>query len=100
MIVGTIPTLPRAGRKTAAFGLPAAALVAIVAWLAGAALPSPAQAAFPGINGQIVFSSFQDNNGNVFATQPMTGAPLARLTTDPADEAMPTWSPDGRRIAF
>ncbi|MCI0433726.1 MAG: hypothetical protein L0271_08750 [Gemmatimonadetes bacterium] len=33
-------------------------------------------------------------------TMPATGGPLRRLTTDPANGMHPSWSPDGRRIAF
>jgi Tol biopolymer transport system component len=70
------------------------------ALIALAALPTSALAAFPGLNGRIVFASFRDNNGNLFATEPLSGAPAQRLTTESSDEAQPSFSPDGRRIAF
>jgi dipeptidyl aminopeptidase/acylaminoacyl peptidase len=69
----------------------ALALVAILA--------SPAQAAFPGSNGRIAFTSDRDGNGNIFSALP-DGSGLTRLTTDPRDDAQAAWSPDGRRIAF
>jgi hypothetical protein len=41
----------------------------------------------------------QQDNKDVYVQQIGTGSPL-RLTTDPADDYSPMWSPDGRLIAF
>jgi Tol biopolymer transport system component len=58
---------------------------------------------------QIAFSRFppgmtrfeldQRRGGDIF-TLNVTGSGLRRLTTNPADDENPSWSPDGRRIAF
>jgi len=72
----------------------------VAALLAAAALPATALAAFPGLNGRISFTSFRDNNANLFATEPLTAGPVQRLTSESSDEAQQTYSPDGRRIAF
>jgi eukaryotic-like serine/threonine-protein kinase len=41
----------------------------------------------------------KDDNGDIYVTLIGAGTPL-RLTTDPALDFSPTWSPDGRFIAF
>ena len=50
---------------------------------------------------QVAFSwtGPQQDNKDVYVQQIGTGSPL-RLTTDPADDYSPMWSPDGRLIAF
>ena len=50
---------------------------------------------------QVAFSwtGPQQDNRDVYVQQVGTGSPL-RLTTDPADDYSPMWSPDGRLIAF
>ncbi|MEA2273295.1 MAG: large repetitive protein [Solirubrobacteraceae bacterium] len=58
-----------------------------------------AQAAFPGANGRISFTSNRDGNGNIFSALPDKSG-LLRLTTNGADDAQSAWSPDGTRIAF
>jgi Tol biopolymer transport system component len=90
----------RTPRRRGRTGFVLLAAVPAAVLIAAAAMPATALAAFPGLNGRITFASFRDNNGNVFATEPLTGSPAQRLTTESADEAQPTYSPDGRRIAF
>src|SRR6476661_821611 len=50
---------------------------------------------------QIAFSwnGPAQNNVDVYVQQIGTGSPV-RLTSDPADDDSPLWSPDGRSIAF
>ena len=72
-----------------------AALCLMAAASAAAALTSPAQAAFPGANGRVSFSS----QGDLWTIAP-DGSAIARLTTTPEDEAQSVFSPDGARIAY
>ncbi|HEV2811826.1 MAG TPA: hypothetical protein VGW10_01135, partial [Solirubrobacteraceae bacterium] len=58
------------------------------------------QAAFPGHNGKLVFSSLAGGDKNVFAAEPAAGSPWQPLTTDPSEDAQPAWSPDGTTVAF
>ena len=63
-----------------------------------AAVPS-AEAAFPGRNGKIAFQRFV---GGAFDIYVVDGRRLRNLTRTkrPACEALPAWSPNGKRIAF
>jgi Tol biopolymer transport system component len=77
------------------------AVVGLLALLVGIAKlvlqgPSPSDAAFPGFNGKIAFSA-----GDIYAINP-DGTGLAGLTTDgyDSDDDLPSWSPDGSRVAF
>jgi Tol biopolymer transport system component len=73
------------------------------------ALPAPAQAAFPGQNGKIVFASTRDDpqpgcfgsgcNAEIYVMNP-DGTGVTRMTNDSAFEYSPAWSPDGKQIAF
>ena len=47
----------------------------------------------------IVFVSWRDGNGEVYAMDADSSAPR-NLTQNPAKDVRPAWSPDGRRIAF
>jgi hypothetical protein len=63
------------------------------------ALVEPAEAAFPGQNGKIAFTSARDNNDEIY-TMNTTGGALDRLTNNPQSDEEPAWSPDGNRTAF
>src|SRR5262245_10794783 len=58
-------------------------------------------AAQAGVTGQIVFVANLGGNDNhdVYVID-ADGSKLTRLTTDPAYENSPEWSPDGKQIAF
>ncbi len=78
--------------------------VVILTLTAGAALTTgtgPAEAAFPGTNGRIVFVSERDGNPDVY-TMRSNGADIRRLTNTKGsvENHHPSWSPDGRMIAF
>ena len=60
---------------------------------------NPANAAFPGANGKIVFVSTRDGNDEIYSMTP-AGASQTRLTNNAAIDTLPAWSPDGTRIAF
>jgi TolB protein len=50
--------------------------------------------------GRLLFSArLQRKDFDLYTIRP-DGSALHRLTSDPADDSAPTWSPDGQRIAF
>jgi Tol biopolymer transport system component len=59
------------------------------------AVVTPAEAAFPGQNGKIAYSY----SGDIWTIEP-DGTGATQLTTGPANDARPAWSPDGEQIAF
>ena len=65
--------------------------------------PAPATAIAPaaggGSEGRIAFVSDRDGDDEIYAMN-ADGSGLARLTNNPAYDAFPSWSPDGRKIAF
>jgi Tol biopolymer transport system component len=76
---------------------------ALVAVLVFAVRASPGRAAFPGGNGRIVYACYP-GSGELCVIN-ADGSGLGYLTQDDRggetfDERYPTWSPDGRRIAF
>lgn len=56
---------------------------------------NPAEAAFPGKNGKIVYV----RNYSIYSMSSQ-GTDLKRLTTDPGEKGSPDYSPDGRQITF
>jgi hypothetical protein len=49
--------------------------------------------------GRIAFASNRDGNREIYVMN-ADGSGVTRLTNNPADDVVPSWSPDGRRIAF
>ena len=77
-------------------------LLALLAGCNGRASPtaeSAASASAVGIGAQFVFSSTRTGGGDLYLADATSGA-LVRLTTDPAFEGVPSWSPDGSRVAY
>ena len=58
-----------------------------------------AHAAFAGRNGRIAFSSYRDDQVDIFTMHPKGGR-VRNLTDDGHPDFQPAWSPDGERIAF
>ena len=50
-------------------------------------------------NGKIAFTSFRDGNGEIYVMN-ADGTGQARLTSNPAYDGEPAWSPNGSKIAF
>ena len=84
----------------------AAVLAACLLTLVGAA--KPAEAAFPGANGKIVFASERtsgdgvdspEGDSEIFTMNP-DGSELTQLTHNDTDDEDPVYSADGRQIAF
>jgi hypothetical protein len=59
---------------------------------------TPANAAFPGANGKLAFSSDRDGNRELYVANP-DGSAVTRLTNSALGDSDPTWSPDGEQIA-
>lgn len=81
--------------KGVVLGFAVAAILVLVA----AAAVLPAEAAFPGRDGKIVFTSTRDGNPELYVMN-ADGSDQTRLTQNPAIDFDADWSPDGARIAF
>lgn len=55
--------------------------------------------AMRGQEGKIVFESHRDDNGEVYVMD-ADGSNLVNLSSNPAYDGVPSWSPDGQQIAF
>jgi Tol biopolymer transport system component len=60
----------------------------------------PAEAAFPGKNGKIVFESHPDLSNSEIVTMNANGDNKTQLTNTSTPERSPTFSPNGKMIAF
>lgn len=71
--------------------------IALISLLALLAMPAAAQAAFPGQNGKIAFTS-----ANQIWTMQPDGSGRTQLTSPPPGfrDGAPSWSPDGSRVLF
>lgn len=84
----------RRARWTAAWLGAAVALAA----LPGAGKTAPS--AFPGTNGLIAFQSFRDGYAQIYVMTDEPNQPLKAGSQRPSCFALPTWSPNGKQIAF
>ena len=60
---------------------------------------SPTLAPVTGLPGRFAFMSYESGNADIYVMNPDRSG-LRQLTTDPGDDRLPAWSPDGRRIVF
>ena len=85
--------------------LPALIAAAVLVACAAALLVASreAEAAFPGQNGRIAFQGDRDAGGGNFASEVITVSPDGKRTrqlTSASDSGDPTFSPDGKKIAY
>src|SRR5437667_12516153 len=69
--------------------------IALIAATSLLVVPAAAHAAFPGENGRIAWAL----NRDIFSIEP-NGTNRVQLTSDPAADFDPAFSPDGSKIAF
>jgi uncharacterized repeat protein (TIGR01451 family) len=74
-------------------------VLVVLAALGAVLAPAAAQAAYPGADGRIAWTSNRSGNRDVWSMTADGTDPL-NLTHDPAMDAFPAWSPDGTQIAF
>ena len=63
------------------------------------ATAAPAQATFPGANGDVAFSAPGPAGSEIYRVPPSGGAAV-NITQQPGNDYQPAWSPDGSKIAF
>ena len=74
-----------------------ALLVAIGVGLLNAV--EPAEATFPGQNGNIAYMGFDGNDFEIYTISPTGGTPL-QVTNNELHDETPSYSPDGKKIAY
>jgi Tol biopolymer transport system component len=70
------------------------------ALVAAVVMAPPAFAAFPGKNGQIAFYKSKNGRSDIWVMRPKGGKPRDVTNTAAIFETAPSFSPNGRRIAF
>ena len=87
-------------RRTYGAGLWVLAAITLAAGLlALGVLTRPAEAAFPGLNGRILFTSERTGDVEIYATD-RDGTLQSNLTNDPRYDIDPAISPDGKKVVF
>ena len=76
-----------------------AVLAALIFAVGMLSLARPSEAAFPGTNGKISFTSTRDGDNEIY-TMNADGTDQVRLTNNAAQDTDSAYSPDGTRIAF
>jgi predicted heme/steroid binding protein len=66
---------------------------------AALALPREAEATFPGKNGKIAYQAFDGHDYEIYTINPSGGGSF-QLTNNNTDDLNPSYSPDGKRIAY
>lgn len=98
-----MPSLTRVIRPAAPLASRAKRVVTVLAAVCVGGLATgvgPAVAAFPGANGKIAFNSDRDGSSDIWAMNP-NGSEQVNLTpASPADDGLPNWRADGRKIVF
>ena len=74
-------------------------LIGLLGVLMIVAVPPPAHAAFPGLNGKIAYYTQPGTSDDIWVMQP-DGSGNAPITGAPLHERHPAWSPDGSKIAL
>lgn len=91
-------------KKTALLLIIMAAALVLASGVALVVPKHKARAAFPGINGKIVFTrdpdGYQGPKDPEIYTVRFDGGYLKRLTDNSTQDTSPAWSPDGARIAY
>ena len=77
----------------------ATAAAAIALWALGVIIVEPRTALAQSPGGRIAFTSDRDGNWDIY-TMNANGSGVTRLTHNSDSDGSPSWSPDGRRIAF
>jgi hypothetical protein len=80
----------RLGRLCPSFGLALAVFFAFAV---------PAHATFPGANGRISFSSYQNGDWDLYSIN-ADGSGVRRITSGPGSDLWSDWSPTANKIAF
>lgn len=84
-------------RNAVFFGL--FATIITLAVIAAYSSPESGQTAFPGVNGQIAFSTFRNSEADIYLINPVTLAESKVSLTNEFDY-QPSFSPDGQKIAY
>jgi Tol biopolymer transport system component len=90
--------MERTGIGASTRGGTIAVLLAIL--LVAAAFPPGADAGFPGKNGKIAFDSDSGSGNREIVVMNGDGTGVTQITSNPARDELPSWSPDGTRIVF
>ena len=64
------------------------------------AVPPNADAVMPGHNGKIAFTRADNNGIGEIYVMDAEGSNLTNITSDPANDYSPAWSPDGSQLLF